>query len=277
MATTNSISKHYSHGSLLEAIKAGIERLGKTPATIGVDDLGPVDEFHIGGREASESFLDQLRLSANDHVLDVGCGLGGTSRFVAHRYGSRVTGIDLTDEYVAAGRALCAWLGLDELVALEQGSATALPYPDETFDKAYMMHVGMNIADKQALASEVHRVLKPGGRFGIYDVMRVGEGELIFPVPWARSEDLNFVATLDAYRDALEPPGFRLSTERNRREFALDFFSRLQARIAAAGGPPPLGLHILMGETAPQKIKNMVENISKGRIAPVEAIAEKPG
>jgi len=70
----------------------------------------------------------------------------------------------------------------------------------------------------------------------------------------------------------LEDAGFRLIAERNRREFATEFF----AAVSAGGkGPPPLGLHILMGAARGEKVKNMIENISAGRIAPVELIAEK--
>ena len=275
MPDPNIVSNHYTHGSLLDAIQAGVERLGKSRETVNVQDLGPVDEFHIGGRAASESFLDQLDLSADDHVLDVGCGLGGTSRFVAQRYGSRVTGIDLTQEYVETGRVLCSWIGLEHRIALDQGSATAMSYADGAFDKAYMIHVGMNIADKQLLISELKRVLRPGGYFGIYDVMRVADGDLTFPVPWATTAESSVLASPEEYKNALKAAGFRVIAERNRREFALDFFARLRESTAAAGGPPPLGLHIVMGETAPLKVKNMIENISEGRVAPVELIAEK--
>src|SRR5262249_10542157 len=143
-----------------------------------------VDEFHIGGRKASADFLDQLSFNDQTKVLDVGCGLGGPARFVAHRYGSQVTGIDLTPEYVETRNRLCKWVGLAERISLHQGSALAMPFMEASFDGAYMMHVGMNIEDKETLASEVARVLRPGSVFGIYDVMRTGFGELAFPVPW---------------------------------------------------------------------------------------------
>jgi cyclopropane fatty-acyl-phospholipid synthase-like methyltransferase len=106
MPNQGDVSKHYTHGGLVEAIRVGIASLGKTAETVTVDDLAPVDEFHIGGRRASEEFLAQLGLSAQMHVLDVGCGLGGAARFVASRCGSRITGIDLTSEYVETGIAL---------------------------------------------------------------------------------------------------------------------------------------------------------------------------
>ena len=264
------MTTHYTHGALLSAILDGVQRLGKSPDTVKVEDLGLVDEFHIGGRVATKSFLDQLDIAADDHVLDVGCGLGGASRFAAEQYGCRVTGIDLTLEYVKTGDVLCSWVGLGDRITLEQGDATATPYSDGAFDKSYMMHVGMNIANKQALASEFHRVLRPGGRLGIYDVMRVGDGDLSFPVPWATTPEASNVSSPDEYTAALEVAGLRVITERNRRSFALEFFSQLQARAGSAGGPPPLGLHLLMGNTAPEKVKNMIENISQNLLAPVE-------
>ena len=269
------VSRHYTHGALIEAIRAGVGSLGKAAETVTVDDLAPVDEFHIGGRRASAEFLDQLELSARMHVLDVGCGLGGAARFVASRYGSLVTGIDLTAEYVETGIALCAWVGLGQRISLHQGSALAMPFEERSFDGAYMLHVGMNIEDKETLASEVARVLRPDSRFGIYDVMRTGPGDLAYPVPWATTADLSAVAEPERYKKALQKAGFTVIGERNRRDFALALFADLGARTAAAGGRPPLGLHVLMGKSTPEKVQNMIDNISDGRIAPVELIARR--
>lgn len=275
MSERQSVASHYTHGALIDAIREGVARLGKTPATLSVDDLGPVEEFHIGGRAATENFLDQLCPGPDDHILDIGCGIGGASRFVAYRYGARITGIDLTQEYVDTGNTLSAWLGLEPRVSLHQGSAIATTFADASFDKAYMMHVGMNIEEKDALFAEIYRVLKPGAACGVFDVMRTGEGELKFPVPWAATPAQSAVSTAEEYRAALSNAGFTAVTECNRRDFALDFFAKLKAAAAAAEGPPPLGLHILMGETAPVKVRNMIENISENLVAPVELIARK--
>jgi SAM-dependent methyltransferase len=276
MTDVSVVASHYTRSDLLQAISAGVERLGKTTETVAIEDLAPVDEFHIGGSLATRSFLDQVDIAAEDHVLDVGCGLGGTSRFAANAYGCRVTGIDLTDAYVETGEALCSWVGLDDRVALVRGNALGMDFPPSTFDKAFMLHVGMNISDKGSLAEEIWRVLKPGGVLGIYDVMRVGSEELVFPVPWATVAEASWVASPDDYRKALVTAGFELACERNRRDFALEFFERLRADAAEAQGPPPLGLHILMGQNASLKVRNMIENISQGRVAPVEVIARKP-
>ncbi len=275
MPNINMVATQYRHGALLRAILDGVQQLGKAPDTVNVEDLGPVDEFHIGGRVATKGFLDQLDIAADDHVLDIGCGLGGASRFAAQQYGCRVTGIDLTDEYVKTGAVLCSWVGLDKRITLEHGDATATPYSDGVFDKSFMMHVGMNIANKKALASELHRILRPGGRLGIYDVMRIGNGGLSFPVPWATTPEESDISSPDEYKALLEAAGFRIIGERNRSAFALEFFSQLQATSGSAGDSP-LGLHILMGDSAPEKIKNMIENVSQNRVAPVELVAERP-
>lgn len=277
MTNPQDVSRHYTHGDLIAAIRGGLAALGKTPDRISVDDLAPVDEFHIGGRQASEDFLGQLDFTPDSHVLDIGCGLGGGARFVASRYGSHVTGIDLTPEYVETARTLSGWVGLQDRISLHQGSALALPFAEASFDGAYMLHVGMNITDKATLFAEVARVLRPGAAFGIYDVMRTGEGELAFPLPWATTPSSSAVGTPEDYRVALERAGFAIIAERERRGFALSFFDQLRARTAAAGGPPPLGLHLLMGRTTPEKVNNMIGNIAAGRIAPVEIIARKEG
>ncbi len=269
------VANHYTHGGLLKAILDGVAKLGKTTASVNIDDLGPVDEFHIGGRVATRSFLDQLDIGASHHVLDVGCGLGGGARFAAQTYRCRVTGVDLTREYVETGNVLCTWVGLSDQITLQVANATALPHPNEAFDRAYMLHVGMNIADKALLVSELYRVVRPGAKVGIYDVMRVSDGDLTFPVPWATEPKGSSVASVPTYKAALERSGFNIIAERNRRDFALEFFARLQAKVASADGPPPLGLQILMGSTASMKVKNMIENISRNIIAPVEIVAEK--
>ncbi len=277
MDFTDKVSAHYHHGDLLETIRAGLAQLGIAPHDASIEDLGPVDEFHIGGRAASAHFLGQLGISATEKLLDVGCGLGGSARFVAKTYGAAVVGVDLTPEYVETGRTLCEWVGVADRVDLLQGSALAMPLEDEVFDAAYMMHVGMNIEDKPGLCAEVARVLKPGGRFAIYDVMKANSEDLVFPVPWASSVETSWVAAPDTYRRALEDAGFRVVAETDRRDFAIEFFKKVSAATAAAGGPPPLGLHVLMQQSTAEKIPNMIANLVAGRIAPVEMIAERGG
>lgn len=266
------VSQHYTRGDLAAAIDAGLAALGKAPSALGLEDLAPVDEFHIGGRPATLHLVEQLGLRAGQKVLDVGSGLGGASRFVAASYGSRVTGVDLTPEFCAVARNLAGRLGMAESVRYEQANALELPFPDGAFDAAYMLHVGMNVADKLALCREVARVLVPGGRFGVYDVLRGDNpAPLTFPVPWARSEETSFLASPAEMRSALEEAGFAVEHTEDRGAFAVEFFERLRG----AGGPPPLGLHLVMGPEFRTKVANMVANVSDGRCSPWELVGRR--
>jgi len=275
MSYHQSVTDHYHHGSLLQDIQDGLTKLGKNTDTLSIEDLAPVDEFHIGGRIATEHLLQQLSFGDQQHVLDAGCGLGGASRFIASTCGSRVSGADLTQEYIDVGNQLCQWLGLDDKVSLQQGNILELPYDSDSFDGAIMLHVGMNIEDKATMFSEIYRTLRPGALFGVYDVMRTKPGPLAYPVPWATWDDTSQLATPDEYKQALKSTGFELTHEADRSEFAQGFFEMLRAKTAGKNGPPPLSLHTLMQDSTPAKIKNMIDNIGAGLISPIEMVARK--
>jgi ubiquinone/menaquinone biosynthesis C-methylase UbiE len=267
------IASHYTRGGLEETILAALAASGKDPNHLTVDDLAPVDEFHIGGREATAELVAPLGLAPDMHLLDIGSGIGGASRYLAETHRCRVTGIDLTEEYVEVAKGLARRVGLGDRVDYRQGSALALPFADGGFDGAYLLHVGMNIEAKERLFREVRRVLKPDGFFAIYDVMRAAEGALRFPLPWASAEATSFVASAAEYRRFLEAAGFEIKHERSRRDYALAFFAKVKQARAAAGHAPPLGIHLLMGPEAPQKIANLVDSLERGLIAPIELVA----
>jgi len=275
MLYEESVSRHYQNDRLLESIKIGLEKLGKDFNSISIEDLAPVDEFHIGGRAATEHLLAQLNLSQQAHVLDIGCGIGGASRFTAKNYMSTVSGIDLTPEFIETGQALCDWTGLENQINLSHNSALLMPFKNQLFDAAYMIHVGMNIDDKTRLFKEIHRVLQPGAKLGIYDVMQTGEGNLGYPVPWANSHEISALASVDEYKESLLNTGFNILAENNRRQFSLEFFKEFQARMSSHSEPPALGLHLVMGDSLVNKMQNIMTGISDGHIAPVELIAEK--
>ncbi len=272
MAIERTVIEHYRHGALEDALLKGLAAAGKDINSLIPDDLAPADEFHIGGRQATIDFAAQFRPVANTHWLDIGSGIGGPSRYVAHTYNCRVTGVDLNEEYVAVAGSLARRVGLSDKVVYRRASALALPFDDKTFDGAYMEHVGMNIADKAKLFREVHRVLKPDGTFAIYDIMRGNDGVVSYPLPWASAEETNFIETPATYRALLVAEGFEVVKERNRQDFAMDFFGALRAKVIQAGGPPKFGLQIVMGANASQKVGNMISMIERGTLAPVEMI-----
>lgn len=268
------VAGHYTSGTLQAVIEAGWAKLRAQSDAAPVDQLAGVDEFHIGGRSATEMVCKQMELGNGLKVLDVGCGLGGAARFMAAHYGVDVEGVDLTPEFVEVGNALTQEAGLGRKVRLIRASALNLPQEDAGFDRASMFHVGMNIENKGALFAEIGRVLKPGGLLAVYDVMRVGEEALDYPVAWAKDESTSFVATVAAYQSAIEAAGLSLYTVDAKKDLGLEFFARMKARMAESG-PPPLGLHILMGQDAGIKAGNMAAGIAKGGIAPVLLLARK--
>ena len=278
MPIQESIEQHYQHGNLLAAIESALSELGKDKHSVTIADLAPVDEFHIGGRIATEHLLAKTNFSQKKHLLDIGCGLGGAARFVSNKYQNQVTGIDLITEYIETGNTLSNWLGLSNKVHLQQGSALDLPFKNKPFDGAYLLHVGMNIEDKKQLFKEVYRVLQPGSQLAIYDVMQqkqYNNNYFNYPVPWASKAQTSFLATPSIYKKALIEAGFEVLMENNRQDFSINFFKQLKEKTAKNGGLPPLGLHTLMQKSTTDKIANMVQNIMLDYIAPVEIIAIK--
>lgn len=271
---SNEVANHYTQGSLGDRIEAGLKQTVADNSAVTIDDLAPVDEFHIGGRSASVHLFDQLNLSPEDKVVDVGAGIGGTARFVAQTYGSGVTGIDLTPEFCEVADRLSNLVGLGDKVNVIEGSALDMPFEDDSFSVAYMMHVGMNIEDKTALYKEIRRVLKPGGILAVYDVLQGPNFEQItFPVPWATVPETSFLATADEMQKHLRNTGYSIDSVADRTEFAKEFFAAI---IPPPGGtPPPLGIHLIIGNEAPTKLKNMVVNINAGLCGPWEIIARK--
>jgi len=266
------VAQHYAAANLEQRILAAFEAAGKRRANLTADDLAVVDEFHIGGREATEAIATQMNLRPGMRLLDIGSGIGGPARYFASIHGCNVIGVDLAPEYVRTAQTLSTLVGLSASVGFEQGSATALPFEDRSFDAVYMIHVGMNIQDKAKPFREAKRVIRSRGIFAIYDVMRIGSGELQYPLPWASESEESFVATADDYRQALVDAGFVITAERQRKQFALDFFARLRQRNEQFG-TQALGLHLVMGETATLKMSNLVDGLRRGVIAPVEIIA----
>ena len=171
---------------------------------IDLEKIGPTDEFHVGGIHASSYLFAKLGIKPGATILDAGCGTGGAARLAATTFNANVTGIDLTLSFIEKAKILG---GADFI----QASVLDMPFEAHTFDTAYTIHVGMNIRDKKKFYSEAARVLKPGGIFGIYDV--VGSEPLTYPLPWASRADESFVITPDNMRTLLQEAGFEIQYE----------------------------------------------------------------
>jgi MPBQ/MSBQ methyltransferase len=275
MAIDQKVARHYGRDDLAATILGALEAAGKDTSRLTLEDLAPVDEFHIRGREATAELAGRLGLAPGMRVLDVGCGIGGPSRYVAASFDCHVAGVDLTEEFCRVATVLADRVGLGEKVEYRQGNALAMPFADASFDAAYTQHVAMNIEDKAALYAEVARVLKPGARFGIYDVLR-GEGEeVVYPVPWARDALISFLVRPAELRALLETAGFEIVSLRDMAAEARVWMDQTKARMAEPV-PPPSALRLLLGEDAKPMAQNVFRNLLEDRIVPVEVICRKP-
>ena len=267
------VARHYGAGDLKDRILRAIAAAGLDPDRLAPEQLAPVDEFHIGGRAATIHAVAKMGLTSDNHVLDVGCGIGGATRYLAATAGCAVTGIDLTPAYIAAAEELTRRTGLADRVTYGVASALAMPFENGTFDAAITFHVAMNIKDRPALYREVARVLKPGALFCSYDVMKGGSDAMTFPVPWAETPAISHLTTPQEMQVLLRDAGFEVTEVEDRTAFGIEFFRQALAR--AATSPMSLGLHIVMGATAREKFQNMLANLESGAIAPTVMIAKR--
>lgn len=254
------VAQHYTPGNLHGRILDALREAGRDVDALRSDDLKPFDALHIGGWQATEYVIERLGVARGARVLDVGCGIGGTARTLAVQRGAKVTGIDVTPAFVAAALDLSRRAGVEGVEFME-ADATALPFDAARFDAATMLHVGMNVADKAALFREVARMLRPGGGFAVYDVMRVGAGELTFPMPWIADPAASFVAEPQDYATAAEAAGFREEMREDLREGAVASVEQQLARVAGTPMEP--------------RFANAIAALSQGILAPVLMILRR--
>jgi ubiquinone/menaquinone biosynthesis C-methylase UbiE len=271
MSTEVKVAEHYTRGRLEESVLQGLKRAGKEPGNLVIEDFEGLDQFHVGGLEATRELASQMNLRPGLRLLDVGCGIGGPARYFAAERGCQVTGIDLTEEFVEVAKRLTKMLKLEGLVQFRKASALNLPFESETFDRASMIHVGMNLADKAGVFREVRRTLKSDGLFAVFDIVRTADGPICYPVPWASDEETSFVADLKTYHDALESAGFRVDQVGSQKASAVEATQRAVARMAQ-DGPPVLGLQLLMGEKTQPMVANVLAMMRDGLLEPVEII-----
>ena len=265
MDVQDAVRSHYSRSGLAELVLDAVAASGVDPDHLRPDDLGSIDQLHHGGAAATGYLLDQLDLNPSTRLLDVGGGLGGPARLAADRYSCPVVSVDLSPDYIEAARTLTDRVGLADLVQHVVASAEQLDAATGTFQRAMMVHVGMNLPDKPAVFAEVRRVLAEGALFGLFEQVRTGPGDLTFPLPWANDVSSSFVVDLTTLTATLEAAGFAIERTEDR----------------SAGGPEPtspspasrLTPGTIFGPPFAERIRNDVAAIRTGLLAPVLVVA----
>ena len=264
---------YYDGPELVDTILAAARAAGLDPQQLDIDDLAELDEFHALGRAASVALAAEAEITRDSNVLDIGAGIGGPARLLASRYGARVTALDATARFCRANAALCAATGLADRVQVVHGDALALPFAKDSFDVVWSQALLQNVADKPRLLGEAWRVLRPGGRLALFELVG-GQRSLHFPVPWADDESGSFVIGSDELRASVEQAGFDVITF-NEGPAALAGIARAAEVLPSPAGNG-LDLSLLMPDHE-TRMAAVGRNVAEGRIALVQVVAVKVG
>jgi ubiquinone/menaquinone biosynthesis C-methylase UbiE len=270
---TDAVGAHYGFANLADRIFAALDAAGQGTAPTP-DDLAPVDQLHIGGQSTTRQLAQRAGLRAGQTVLDVGGGIGGPARTLASEHGCSVTVLDLTEAYCRTGEQLTALTGLTDRVTFRRGNALAMPFADGSFDVVWTQHSSMNIEAKERLYAEVHRVLRPGGRLALHEIMAGTVQPIHFPVPWARDPAISFLRPPQEMRALLPAAGFAEVAWFDVTPAALAWYQNRLAQPPPPA-PQPLGVHVLLGPTFREMGRNMHRNLEEQRVAVVQGVFDR--
>src|ERR1700749_2133863 len=133
------------------------------------EELFPHDQDHYGGLPAHDAPGARARIGKGTRVADFCAGLGGPARYLAHRYGADVTGIELTPARVKGAQELTRRVGLQDRVRVIEGNVMQVPLPDASVDAVVSQEALLHVPDKRRPLSEAFRILKVGGRIAFTD------------------------------------------------------------------------------------------------------------
>lgn len=188
------------------------------------------DQWHPGGPALTRRLAGTLLVERNSRILDIASGSGESARVLAQRFGCDVTGIDYSAENCTRANTLSAAAGLGDKTRFVEGDAEELPFAADSFDVVISECSLCIFPDRSKALAEMRRVLRPGGRLGISDVI-VNEG-----IPPSLDDLFGYVLciggalSIDGYRDAFAAAGFSSVRSRDASGAIEDMISRIERR-----------------------------------------------
>lgn len=193
-----------------DEILAKLSSRGTNLDTLTEDELKDFDQDHYGGVHVVDVLADKAGIRREHHVLDVCSGMGGPARWIAYRYGCRVTGLDFTESRVEAAKRLTRRVRLDHVVDFVHGDATAMPLPDSRYDALIGQESWLHIPDKKALIQQCARVVKPSGTIAFTDIVLQARLTHDEEERLAAEMHASSLASADRYEELLAANGYRV-------------------------------------------------------------------
>lgn len=276
------LQAHYGRPGLLAAITSALAVCAHGDDADAGDLLARVDEFHPGGRAATDELARLALPQEGERVLDLGCGIGGPARHLRRLVGpvGGVTGVDAVGEYCRAARALSARAAGGADIAFVEADVATLDLPGPRFDLAWSQQAQMNVPDKAAWAAAVARHLRPGGRYACYETF-AGPADATYPVPWARSAAASHLVAPDVWLAALAAAGLRAREWVDATATTIAWLDQAVAdqRALAAAGDPAAGVSVrlLLGPDAALMSRNLRANLAGGSLRAFLGVFERWG
>ena len=267
-----SINQHYGRPALSARILDAIKSAGIDDKALTLDDLSQFDQLHYGGIDATRKLANLAGLKPGMKVLDIGSGLGGPARTLAAEFGCIVIGIDLTEEYVKTAQMLTGMVGLNETVTFYEGSALDIEFAESTFDAVWTQNAIMNIENKERVFQEAHRVLRGNSILALGAIMAGPNDGVQYPVFWAGTPAVNFLASPDTFRPMMVEIGFDELIWNDITQEAIA--SSHSQPVAPGESPPPLDTHILHSDLA-LKAENTLQGLENGSFLDVYAVYKR--
>ena len=273
---SNRVQDHYGATDIVERILAAVPWAKTDGTPLLAEQLFPFDQLH--GREllATRDHAAKLNPARGARLLDVGSGIGGPARYFATVFGCRVTGCDLTPQFVAAATELTRLTGLDDEADFVAADAADMPFEAETFDHGYCFYVGMNLPDRPAVLRECFRVLKPGATL-LWTEVTSRAGEPHYPLPWARDASGSHVDPVETLVRHFGDTGFEVLSVDDETQAHIE----LARQMKASGASPTADRHqanqVVLGPDFVERRVNYIRSLAEGALASTVICGTKAG